>query len=196
MILLVTGRKRAGKDTFARHLCAELPGTSTVALADALREVCSIALGIPVETFVDDDLKDAPCVDLPDVVSTPREALIHIGTRLFRDQVHPDTWTRAAIARIRQKLADGAKHVVVTDWRMENELALIQSTFGRTQIQTVLVVRPDLPAPTEPTTHVTEQFATQNSDEATRTFPFDHVVVNDADGLAVAAKVIAGLLCE
>lgn len=195
MILLVTGRKRAGKDTFARHLCAELPDTSTVALADALREVCSIALGIPVETFVDDDLKDAPCGDLPDVVSTPREALIHIGTRLFREQVHPDIWTRAAIARIRQKLADGAKHVVVTDWRMENELALIQSTFGRARIQTVLVVRPDLPAPTEPT-HVTEQFATLNSDEATRTFPFDHVIVNDGDGLAVAAKVIAGLLCE
>jgi hypothetical protein len=181
-VVAICGLKRSGKDTFARLLREANPSCTFefVAFADALREVCSIAFGIPLNNFVSDELKDSPHESLPNGM-TPRDALILVGTELFRKQVHPDIWIRAAIARIRRLQAADVV-VVVTDVRFQNELEALQRNFDTT---TILVVRGD--APQDPDAlHETERFA------ARRAFPFDHVIHND-DSLEHLRRLAANL---
>ncbi len=166
-VIAICGLKRAGKDTFARCIAEMNPSRTFtfVAFADALRDTCSVAFGIPVNTFMSDELKDVPHDSLPNRM-TPRDALILVGTELFRKQVHPDIWIHAAVARIRQTHTDV---VVVTDVRFENEIEALRKNFDTT---TILVVRGTPPADPD-ALHETERFA------ARRAFPFDHVIHND-----------------
>jgi hypothetical protein len=173
IVLALCGLKRAGKDTVARILQdtfrAQGKTCSTLAFADALRNVCSVAFGVPVEDFSNDLTKDVPHEHLPNRM-TPRDALILVGTTMFRKMVDPDFWIHAALAQIRRAHFDV---VILTDVRFENELQAVREQFDT---KTILVVRQELES-TEGL-HETERFAAVNSCESTRTFNFDFVVHN------------------
>jgi len=57
MILGISGRARAGKDTLADLFVKEY-GFKRVSFADSLKEVCSLAFNINLSDFYDDNIKD------------------------------------------------------------------------------------------------------------------------------------------
>lgn len=59
VIIGVGGRKRAGKDSVCNILVKEY-GYEKLAFANALREMCSRVFYLPIENFLDDDLKEKP----------------------------------------------------------------------------------------------------------------------------------------
>lgn len=59
MIICVNGRARAGKDTVSDVFVKKL-GFKKISFADPIKEICSKAFDIPLNSLYDDDLKDAP----------------------------------------------------------------------------------------------------------------------------------------
>jgi len=113
IVIGLTGYKRCGKDTVGEILEKEY-GFKRWAFADKLRDMCSDLFDIPLENFLQDDLKDA--VD-ERYNMTPREILIHIGTPGCR-HVDPNVWLHYVIRQIK---ADPDSNHVVTDVRFPNE---------------------------------------------------------------------------
>lgn len=58
---------------------------------------------------------------------TPRYALQHIATDVFRNHFHPDIWKLTLIRRLTK---DTDQNVVLTDVRFPNEIALVKSMGG------------------------------------------------------------------
>ena len=58
VIVCLAGQKRSGKDSVGSVLKSE--GFEQMALADSLRELCSVAFEIPLNVFTDDNLKENP----------------------------------------------------------------------------------------------------------------------------------------
>lgn len=171
-VILLSGCKRAGKDTLANRLIERLPAGSCerYSFADPLREVCSIAFGFTAEDY-QDDRKDLPH---PEWGISPRQALIQVGTEYFRKQIHPDVWIKETLRRMARSTAD---YIFITDARFLNEIESIRRAFP--SHRTVLVIRPDVvPADGTASAHSTEVFAIQQSMELT--YPFDHVYVNQS----------------
>lgn len=84
-----------------------------MAFADALKDSCAAAFGIPREDFDDDEKKEAPSDVYPDW--TLRRILQVTGTELFRSQ-WPNIWIDTWMRRVADK-----KLVVLTDLRFPNE---------------------------------------------------------------------------
>jgi len=64
----------------------------------------------------------------PDDIYNPRQLMQRLGTDLFRERVHPDTWVACADQRLRRHRPDTP--VVFTDLRFSNKLALIRRRGG------------------------------------------------------------------
>ena len=119
MILGLSGRKGAGKDTVAAGL-----GYYRVAFADALKTVCFTLFGVPA--------------DPPDKEGPSRVRALHEDRYLSHREVwqqigmlmrtfDPDCWVRAAMA----EAVRAAGPVAVTDVRMPNEVEAIRAAGGR-----------------------------------------------------------------
>lgn len=195
-VIVLSGLARSGKDTLARCIVDarnELVSCRTIAFADPLREVCSIAFGIPLEDFTHDRRKDAVVGEWG---ITPRQSLVWVGTELFRNQVHPDIWIRATLSRIAKATEDV---VIVTDARFENEITQLEVRFGAKHVFKVSVIRQDQAVPSLPMAHTSEHFAIRNATPGASTFPFDLVVIHDGktfESLRHAAKEIWARLAQ
>lgn len=102
--------------------------------ADALKQSCSAAFGIPMRYFTDPDLKELPLTEFGYPHETPRRILQFTGTELFRsrwDNIWINTWRLTAMKYPR---------VVVSDMRFPNELAAVKA-LGGTAIR---VIRPTM----------------------------------------------------
>lgn len=121
----VTGRKRAGKDTFAKRL-VDQHGFTRMAFADNVRKV---ALAIdPIIGWVDGPVRLStlvglggwePAKEFPEV----RRILQRIGTEGIRS-LQPDFWIRQVL----DHMPDGP--VVITDVRFPNEADAIKMAGG------------------------------------------------------------------
>lgn len=133
-ILLLSGYRGSGKDTFAdilvKHYCYQ-----KVSFANALRKMCSTTFGIPYEWFEDRILKETPIKFWPYL--SPRDILIKVGTDAMRNHFSREIWLNLCA----RKIADGVVEqietkrfigasppfkFVVTDTRFLNELTLPQ----------------------------------------------------------------------
>lgn len=117
----LAGFKRSGKDTAARAFVRA--GWLRVGFADAVREeVFSL---FPAAADIPDDRKE----EKMDVLGgkSLRDLLIEVG--MGRREQDPDYWVKIARQRIEQALGEG-RSVVVSDVRMENELAMIRQLGG------------------------------------------------------------------
>jgi hypothetical protein len=167
-IILISGCKRCGKDTVANRLMERIPNSAKFSFADPLREICSIAFGFSPEHY-GDDLKE---VVVPEWNMSPRDALIKVGTELFRKQVDPDIWVKATINRIKNS---SAEYIFITDARFHNELQMVKEAFPNHH--TFLIIRPDvIPKNGIEGAHVTEHFGILQSIE--RSYMFDGVFIN------------------
>lgn len=153
MIIGVDGYAGAGKDTVADIFVRV--GFRKISFADALRESVVHSTGIPLNTFIDRDLKDkefgipyllsevtlrtfCEYLGYPEKVSevvdkftdhpvtSPRELLIFLGTEVGRSSLNQSIW----LDKYDEK-RQGYTNVVTPDCRFDNERNHIKSMRGQ-----------------------------------------------------------------
>ena len=96
------GWQGSDKTTVANFLKEK--GFIEVGLADPLKEITNIIVEIPFEVLKAEtpetrELRET--MRCKDFDITGRQALEQIGTELFREHFHPDTWTIIAFRRVK-----------------------------------------------------------------------------------------------
>ena len=134
-VIGLTGLARSGKDTAADVICSEF-GYRRVAFAGPLKEAAAILLNRSLEE-VSTGPRDQV---LPEFGFTIREFLQKLGTECLRRTFREDFWIVRAEQSIAQAKAEGARGVVITDVRFDNEAAMVKNCGGRV----LEVVRPGL----------------------------------------------------
>lgn len=147
MIISISGKKLAGKDTFAEFL----PNFKRHAFADSLKKGCSKAFFLPEKLFHDQKLKEHPFIapivlddyhlnKLADVfcfethphyyltgrkvsLRTPRELLQFIGTDLIRKTIDDNFWIDKTV----EGLKNETQNCLIADSRFANERKLLKS---------------------------------------------------------------------
>lgn len=166
-LIALSGFKRAGKDTAARALIRA--GYVRIAFADPVRE--EVFAQYPQARSVPDAEKDIPMSILDG--RSVRMLLIEHGMGM-REQ-DPDYWVNKARERIEPLLEQG-RRVVVSDARLDNELAMLES-LGALKIW---VQRPGC----APDGHVTERDLRERAD----------LVVNNLGSEEDLARKMMGVL--
>ncbi|WP_323162842.1 hypothetical protein [Stenotrophomonas maltophilia] len=116
----IAGAKRAGKDTLARELQADL-GLPIDSFAAPLRKFVADLAGMGGNLDVLEVHKETPIPWLDGV--TARQMMQTVGTEWGRQMVHPDLWVRALFARLP---AGG----IIPDVRFPNEAEAIRQRGG------------------------------------------------------------------
>lgn len=143
-VISLVGLAGSGKTTVADYL-VEQHGFIAFSFADCLKDTCALVFcwdrdlveGTTPEARVWREQVDewwAERLGIPHF--TPRWALRHIGTQLFRHKFHEETWTLNTERRI-SMIPEGS-NVVLTDVRFSNELA-VGERIGATSL---MVERP------------------------------------------------------
>lgn len=187
VFIVCYGNAANGKDTFAdmlaRHLAPTLWWTNETgailraSFADPLKEAALHLVGVPKEvSYGPASVKEGTSF----YGKTARHWLQWLGTEIGREQIHRDVWVHRAADR---GLAAGARYVILSDGRFENErTGLREYLAGRGIVINVLVHRPEVPIPTGPGVHPSEA---EVADMRRRTLMdgnarlFDFVVAND-----------------
>jgi hypothetical protein len=130
-LVAITGKARAGKDTFAQALVQK--GFRRVSFADALKEVTALIADEPVHLYYDDVSKEEYCEALG---MTRRQALQKLGTEGVRAVFGPDVWVNRVL---RRWVREGRPPLVSADCRFDNEARLIREAGGIV----VRIIRPD-----------------------------------------------------
>lgn len=140
----VTGRARAGKDTFAKALIQH--GYKRIAFADAVKQVTALIANEPTHLFYDDVTKEEHSEGLG---MTRRKAMQLIGTEGVRRVLGDNIWVDRAL---REWISDGRPAAVITDVRFDNEARAIIELGGHI----VRIVRPDAGLHGEAAQHASE----------------------------------------
>ena len=117
-LYIICGRMGAGKDTVAKIIQDEIPGTSTVSLAGPLKKAASELFEIPMEDLLSREGKKKP-VPLACGKSV-RQVLQILGTEVCRN-INVDFWVEKAKSTI-DKLFKDHDNVCITDARFLNEV--------------------------------------------------------------------------
>ena len=136
MLIGITGKIAAGKDTAADYLC-NTHGFKRMSFAGSLkdsvasvfnwdRELLEGATKESREWRESIDQWWATRLNIPHL--TPRWVLQYWGTEVCRRGFHNDIW----VASIERKLFDTKEDIVITDCRFPNELAAIKNAGGIT----------------------------------------------------------------
>lgn len=166
-IIALSGFKRAGKDTAARALVRV--GYVRVAFADPVRE--DIFEMYPPARELPDAQKDTPQAVLGG--KSLRMLLVEHGMKMREKD--PDHWVKKAQEKI-ERLREQGKRVVVSDARMDNEIAMLESV-GALKIW---IDRPGC----SPNGHVTERDLRDRAD----------IVVHNASTEEDLARKMVGIL--
>jgi len=131
-IIGITGYKGSGKDTVADYLCTKA-FFSKVSFSEKLKDIVATLFDWDRRLLEGDsefcrlfreDLDHKWSEKLGFNV-TPRKMLQQVGTKLFRDNLHPDIWIYAM-----EKEIDKHDAVIIPDVRFENEFKYIKSRGG------------------------------------------------------------------
>jgi hypothetical protein len=132
IVIGLTGRKHAGKDTVANYLCSGHE-FARIAIADPLKCAITDIFGIDARDLRS-DAKDKVNADWG---VTPRELMQFIGTEMFRTQfgarfpqIGPNVWARALGMQMRAYLQH-RESVIVTDVRFPNEARQMRDTASQ-----------------------------------------------------------------
>jgi len=135
MIISLTGLIGSGKDTVADYLVDEYDFKRD-AFASTVKDVLAVLFDWDREMLegrtkaareqrnqVDEWWSDRLQIEN----FTPRWAMQHIGTDVFRAHFHDDVW----IAALENRLRKHSGHIVITDARYPNELAMVKALGGQ-----------------------------------------------------------------
>lgn len=126
----ITGRARAGKDSFAKAFIGA--GYAPLAFADALKKVTAYVAGEDVSLYHSDEHKEQHSDSLG---MLRRTALQNVGVGL-REAISPTVWIRRVMITLDQL---GWPPAIVTDVRFDNEAEAIRNQGGII----VRITRPD-----------------------------------------------------
>ena len=158
MIIGLSGKKRAGKDSLAEHLIRN-HGFIKVAFADPLRDITydlnPWIVGVNRRKARLQTLY-TKCggwegIKAEDNWSGEVRRIMQVLGVSVRDNVGPETWVNAAMERVREFVADNIP-VVMTDMRFPNEVEIVRSNGGLI----VRIERDSLPAESLKDQHVSE----------------------------------------
>ena len=146
-LIFLSGKKRSGKDTFAKQL-HDTYGYHRVAFADILKDEVAEKWNLERAAFDADDLKEQK----PPGFAYTRRQLLQMHGRDPR-QTDPEYWTTLARKKINHLLLKDIK-VVVTDARFGNELATDQ--YKTKNVLKIRIERPALIAMQQQDQHESE----------------------------------------
>lgn len=137
MLVGLTGRMGAGKDTVYKILSAKLKNKETIkrlAFGDAVKKSAYAIFGGEKSKYFgtqEDKNEKLPFWEdkLGEAYSTYRRIAQTFGTEICRNNIHKDIWVLALEPKIQELLKEGIS-VVVTDIRFDNEAKLIKSYGG------------------------------------------------------------------
>ena len=128
MLIGLTGRARAGKDTAADILCKELRADK-ISFAEPIKLGLSVMLGLGMEEF-NDELKEKPISRFGN--KSPRYMLQTLGTEWGRELIDKNLWTSLGMRRAKDRLVSRPRvnAVVLTDVRFDTEAIAIKKANG------------------------------------------------------------------
>lgn len=134
--ILLIGKARSGKDTFA-EIAKKNYDVTRYAYADNLKKVCATIMGVPVSRFYENkfEMND-------DWGMTYREVLQLLGTDALRNHFREDIWVKSLYSTV-QSETNFEKDIIITDCRFENEIDIMREKFD---VVTVQIFRPDTDA--------------------------------------------------
>jgi len=167
----ISGKKRSGKDTFAKILQRSLyEKYETKSFANNLKRICGIITGLPEYYFFDDNYKP---YYLEDWGMSVRQMLQILGTESLRDNFDNDIWIKSLMSTYNDH-----SNWIITDVRFKGELDAIKRLGG-------IVVRID--ASYEGYSIPDDQH--QSEVDLDRSYSeFDHIILNDSDYIGLETK--------
>lgn len=120
MIVGITGKAGAGKDTAADYL-VQRHGFVKLSFASALKEGLNAMFGWSMHQWDDRAWKET-VIDW--IGKSPRQLAQTLGTEWGREQVHSSIWVDIAMSRA-EILAQDGYNVVIADVRFDNEAEVI-----------------------------------------------------------------------
>jgi hypothetical protein len=141
--ILITGLKGSGKDTAAKYFVDR--GYVKVSFAEKLKDVVAIMFGWERQLLEGDTEYSRQFRETSDEwwankldrkTFTPRDALVEIGTDVFRQHFHDNIWVSALLRTLKS-----TQKYVFTDVRYINEIELIQDYFGKNNVSTIRLRR-------------------------------------------------------
>lgn len=124
MLIGITGKAMAGKDTIGQYLC-KMYGFHPKAFADPMRDALKVMFALGEKHFNGD--KEFPIEWLG---KSPRQLMQTLGTEWGRDQVHRQIWVLHMQRRIAGLLKAGGE-VVITDVRYVDEAEMVHRLGGQ-----------------------------------------------------------------
>jgi hypothetical protein len=123
-----SGKSTVGQILFSEH------GYETIAFADCLKDVVSIVFGWDRDLLQGDTKESREFRETIDVFwskklgrsVTPRQVLIEVGTRSFRENFDSNIWVHAL-----ERKMHSLDKVAITDVRFLNEIACVKSNGGK-----------------------------------------------------------------
>lgn len=137
MIIGICGLIGSGKDTVAQYLC-DSRDYQRLSMASALKDATAVLFGWDREMLEGKTPESREEREKPDPFwaerlgipnFSPRYALQFLGTDLFRNVLHQDTWVIATERRIVENTKKG-KNIVISDIRFPNEMEMIRKYNG------------------------------------------------------------------
>lgn len=137
-LILVSGKKRAGKDTAAHIIKQLLPSTKLMAFASPLKNIMATTFNIPIIKLEDWKNKGATCLhgvppedqeDTSFPMQSYRNILQRFGTEAMKEVFGVDVWSELAVKQI-NRYFEFTDTVVITDWRFPEEYAYVYSAFS------------------------------------------------------------------
>lgn len=121
-IILIHGKKRAGKDHFARMLRKELDRygktSEIMAFADPIKDIIATTFGIDHDTLNDFKNNETRIIaekrDMPQHLTNFRAVLQNFGTEAMKTWFGEDVWPNMLLERARKSNAD---FILVPDFR-------------------------------------------------------------------------------
>lgn len=148
IIVMISGWAGSGKDATAA-LMAEEMGFVRFAFADAAKQECAFAYGLPIERFYHgkDRPLEAQIPPYPDA-RTPRQLLLHhaADARLICDALY----ARMVVNEIK---ASKVHRIVISDWRYHVEYATLRDAFPDARIVTARIERSGIQQSAHPSEH-------------------------------------------
>lgn len=121
MLVGVTGKAGAGKDTFAKYFIER--GWRRYAFAGPLKRMLEAGFSIDPTVWDDHEAKEKT---IPWLGKSARYLAQTIGTEWGRNMIHPDVWLLIA----EQALFSDTRPMIVTDVRFDNEALWIRKHGG------------------------------------------------------------------
>lgn len=124
-IIGVTGNANSGKDTLADYIISNKNNSFVkYALAKPIKDIMIEHLGFTYEQCYDQKLKQ---IEDDFWGISPREVMLLIGTKMFRENWRYDFWVKL----MEKKIIDNSEeNIIVSDVRFANEAEMIKSHGG------------------------------------------------------------------